>query len=428
MRVVSWRYVGRRHMRWLVCSVALGLVVVSCTSPERPHLSGQDAPLPEPAPGVVEGSSEDVELVGVIPERSFLGNPFAGDTLANLDVGGVDGTRLAYRFRAERSGQLASLRPYIVVNTSRLGYAAGTGGTVKLTIVADDGSGLPDENQIVARGEKVMELVDGHLPEPADTEEKRRQNYSAIPISGDPLIAGQLYHVVFEQIDPNPVENYVGLDLMYQLDTQVGPRPSLEDWGLSISDSENPWSDFTMRFGEQLYTPIMSIAMDSGYVFGNGYLEPFPETESHRPVDESSSIQVTFTAEHDFNSKTWWLRAMRSSDSGILEARLEWGDGQSEVIEIPVEEFPSGETRWVEWGWEHAFVAGEDYVLTLSGRQGGQLSLFPLREGAMYNFEPGSVFGGISRPSNGNGGFEGWHKDRSDDIFIHADIMMAWTS
>ena len=375
---------------------------------------------------LVVSSDEPVE--GSAPLLDVLGNPFSGDTLANLDVGGVDGTSVSYRFVAETSGLVASVRPFIVVDTSREGYAAGTGGTVSLSLVADDGAGLPDLDQVLATGQIVMDLVDGHLPEPADTEEKRRQNFSAIALDGQPVTAGEVYHIVFEQVDPDPVNNYVGLDLLYQTNTELGPRPSIEDWGVTIKYDDTDWQEFTKRFGEELYTPIMSIQMEDGYVFGNGYIEPFPEEESYRPVNEAASIRIDFTPVADFEASEWWLRALRISESGVLEAHLIGTDGTDEVVEIPADLFPTGEMRWVSWPWARTFSANVDYVLTLTGADGGAFSLFPLRDGADYNYEPGSYFNGISRPSDGNGGYEGWHKGETDDSFISADIMMAWTT
>jgi hypothetical protein len=373
-------------------------------------------------------ASSDEPIDGSAPLQTVLGNPFSGDTLANLDVGGVDGTSVSYRFLAEASGRVASVRPFIVVDTSREGYAAGTGGTVSLSLVADDGTGLPALDQVLATGQIVMDLVDGRLPEPADTEEKRRQNFSAIALDGEPVTAGELYHIVFEQVDPDPVNNYVGLDLLYQTSTELGPRPSIEDWGVTIRYSDTDWQEFTTRFGEQLYTPIMSIAMEDGYVYGNGYIEPFPEEESYRPVNEAASIRVDFTPVVDFEASEWWIRALRTSDGGLLRAHLMGTDGTDEVLEIPAEQFSTDTMRWVSQPWAREFSAGVDYVLTLSGADGGAFTLFPLREGADYNYEPGSYFNGISRPSDGEGGYQGWHKGETDASFVNADVMMAWTN
>ncbi len=363
-----------------------------------------------------------------IPARTFLGTPFSGDTLANLDVGGVAHTSVGYRFVAERSGVVATVRPFIVVNTSRLGYAAGTGGIVQVSLVADDGTGLPDLDHVLARGQIEMALVDGHLPPPADTDQKRAQNYSAIKLGGQPVIAGQTYHVVFEQIDPDPVNNYVGLDLLYQLNTELGPRPPISDWGVTVNNDDDPWREFTHRFGEELYTPIMSIAMADGYIFGNGYIEAFPEEHSYRPVDEAASIQVAFSPEEDFTASQWWIRALRTEDEGVLKAHLQGSDGTDEVVEVPAIDFSTGEMRWLSMPWARTFSADVNYTLTLSGEQGGTFALHPLREGEVYNYEAGSYFAGVSRPSDGNGGYAGWHKELSDLSFTNADIMMAWTS
>ena len=244
-----------------------------------------------------------------------------------------------------------------------------------------------------------------------------------------PVVPGEVYHLVFNQIDPDPVSNYVGLDLLYQHNPELGPRPPISNWGVTVRERGSPWEEFTERFGGQLYTPILSIHMDDGYIFGNGYIEAFPEPSSYRPINGDASIQVEFEPTEEFIATRWWLRALRATDTdqGVLRARLEGSDGLSEVIEVPASEFVFGNMTWIEWPWEVTFAAGIEYVLTLTGDQGAAFELFPLRQGTTYNFETGSVFGGISRPSDGNGGYEGWHKDQGDESFIEADIMMAWT-
>ncbi|MGI9611454.1 MAG: hypothetical protein ACR2QO_00995, partial [Acidimicrobiales bacterium] len=346
--------------------------------------------------------------------------------LANLDVGGVDNARVAYRFLAERSGTVAAVRPFIVVNTERLGYAAGTGGTVRVSLVADDGAGLPVEDQILAVGEIDMDLVDGQLPSPAGTAEKREQNYPSIPLGGQPIVAGQTYHMVFEQVDEDPVENYVGLDLLYQTTTDLGPRPPVEHWGLSVREEAGGWEEFTLTTGPKLYTPIVTIRLEDGYIFGNGYIEPFPEEGSYRPVDASNSIEVAFELDEAFESRQWWLRARAESGDGSLRVELTGDDGTSEVIEVAATEFVVGEMTWTSVPWERDFEPNVGYRLTLSVLDGGALSLFPLRQGTAYGYEAG-FFGGVSRPRNAEGELEGWHKDRSEISFDEADIMMAWT-
>ena len=221
--------------RWCVAAVvAVLLVVAGCSSDAGDERGGASA-VPNDGPIVASGGAHDDAPDESIPQQRYLGTPFSGDSLANLDVGGPDDGSVAYRFLAERSGTVSAVRPYIVVNTSREGYAAGTGGTVRVSLVADDGAGLPAEDEVLAVGEIEMALVDGKLPPPADTEEKRAQNYPSIPLGGQPIVAGQTYHLVFEQVDPDPVANYVGLDLLYQTTPELGPRPSAEEWGVSIA-------------------------------------------------------------------------------------------------------------------------------------------------------------------------------------------------
>lgn len=412
----------------LVALLALVVVLAGCSG-ERPHLGEGEGPAGDEVTigNVSSGGGMADSPAEVIPVRSWFGLPFSGDSLANLDVGGPDHTRVAYRFQAERSGVIESVRPFIVVNTSRQGYAAGTGGTVQVSVVADDGTGLPVLDQVLARGQLEMDLIDGALPEPADTAEKRRQNFAAIPIGGQPVVAGQTYHVVFEQIDADPVANYVGLDLLYQHTTQLGPRPSIDHWGVTIDENGNGWTEYTTRFGDQLYSPIMAIKMTDGFAYGNGYIETFSGSESFRPIDEESSIQVTFEPAEAFEAQQFWLRAIRTGDSGAMSLTLDGDDGTTAAIDVPATTFDPEDMTWIEVPWPVTLNPGVTYQLTLTGADGGAFAVHPLREGTTYAFEPGSLFGGVSRPSDGNGGYAGWHKDRSEDSFIEADLMMAWT-
>ncbi len=360
-------------------------------------------------------------------ELDYVGIPFGADTLANIDIGGPDELRVSYRFRARFSGEVQSVRPFIIANTERPGYASGSGGVIGVQIVADDGEGLPNLDVVLGSGSKVMDLRDGYLEDEV-FDVKADQLFSAIAID-DPvaLAAGSIYHVVFENLDADPERNYSGLDLLYQLNTELGPRPDPLEWGVTLSEEGQPWSDYTFRFGEELYTPVLSILMADGSSFGNGYINTQDGPESFRTVDDAGAIEVAPIQVHaPFTSSSWWLRAQRDSGEGAIRAVLTGSDGSTTETLVDVERFPTDRMGWVEVDWSVTFQPEVTYRLLLTSAEGGSLSMHPTREGTIYGFEAGSLFGAVSRPIR-NGEPEGWHRGENDDAYVYNDVMTAWT-
>ena len=138
------------------------------------------------------------------------------DTLWNTQVGGPDRLAVSYVFRAT-SSQIKSARFYMIP-TGYSGYGAGTGGTIRVTIEADQ-NGSPSGTA----------LASDNVPGTIDT------NAVATFASAAAVTPGRLYHVVFRNVDANPTQNYASVD-------------AAAWFGASTSQQRNPgWPNEEMR-------------------------------------------------------------------------------------------------------------------------------------------------------------------------------------
>ena len=196
---------------------------------------------------------------------------FVMDALADINIGTVKGLQylVAHRFRAPASGTIASIRPYW---TSGAGYAAGNGGKISVRITADDGSSGHLPNLTAAPlGTGVYEpgLVLGRhiFSSFSDT-----VKLSALA----PVRAGNLYHVVYENLAPNPSSDYIGVNHMVTVEKNGHPARWLQtsDWAALFAfrkafGAPFEWKDVTSNSSSGLYyAPILEVTMSNGLVFG----------------------------------------------------------------------------------------------------------------------------------------------------------------
>lgn len=199
------------------------------------------------------------------------------DALANLNVGVIRGHQYvaAYRFRATASGRATAVRVYWPVGT---GYSAGNGGTISVRIVPDDASAanLPNLNASpLATGLHSPGLMLGRHVLSSFNDEVRLG-------AGTPLVAGQLYHVVFENVDPDAASNHIAVNSIVTVQRNGRPARWLNptDWaslyGYRAAGSRTPltWVDATRNPDNGLYyAPILQVTLDNGAFIGAADIE-----------------------------------------------------------------------------------------------------------------------------------------------------------
>ncbi|MDO4685270.1 MAG: hypothetical protein Q4A92_01875 [Corynebacterium sp.] len=253
--------------------------VVCCSAAVAAGAQGSSIALAEPPEVVVSETATGAQLGDVKVENLYGPGVVTQTALGNTVVGVIDGKQriASNRFRASESGELASVRLYWPTGT---GYSSGNGGKVKVSLVADDGSAghfpnLSAEPLAVAYYEP--KLVDG----------AKQDDGPLVPLldfdTAHPITAGETYHVVLENIDPNPAENYISSDhsITHRDNGSPARWTDPNDWGSVIgyrnhldTDSDFTWKDLTKEgSGDNLFVPIMELKMSDGTVQGNFDME-----------------------------------------------------------------------------------------------------------------------------------------------------------
>lgn len=317
------------------------------------------------------------------PVPGFYGAGIGMDSLNNTRIGGPDKLSTSYRFRAATSAQLSSIRIY-VIGPSYPGYGAGTGGTWEVTVQTDDGT-------------------TAHAPSGTVLARTTMRPVETFPVISWPsparLTAGQLYHVVFRNIDPDPTANYASVDgiFMYKPTSPRQPRFSDIDWGQPLRSGSGAWSDRPNT------VPIMQLEYSNGVTDGLGYMEVW--VRSHKSISGGAKARQTITVSGSSRLvSSFSVRLMRTSGTSPLTVRLETAAG--ELIEqgtIPASAIALGtpgidgtrNSTWATYAFSapRTLASGKSYNVVLSAPSDTTYSIFVIREGTSYRFGPTTFFG-----------------------------------
>ena len=361
--------------------------------------------------------------------ENWIGTPFAADSLGNTGIGRSYSSKKAQRFLARYDGPITHVRPHYI-SEANSNYAAGNGGTIRMRIVPDDGNGMPNESIVL--GEAIFEpgLVNGGLPE-TNTFWKTQITYPLIALSAT-LVAGQRYHLTYENIHADPANNFLGINSLIHFNTtDIGPRPSILDWGMTRSNDGDPWEEYTDYAVGAIMQPILELRQADGRNWGMGYIESY--NGHSRPIENDNWIRTTFTADKTLSATQFWLRAWTVNSTGNLDFQLTGDDGSSESLSIPASAFvqagennTTNDAEWVNVPWSVQLDEGVEYLLTLTSSD-GYFRAQAIRDGTFYSYTPNSRFIGITRTSDDAGAtWNGWHLSTGNVGQIWADLQMAF--
>jgi hypothetical protein len=325
------------------------------------------APTPRPAQGVV----------------GVYGSAIGMDSLNNTQVGGPHRIATSYRFRASTSASLKSIRVY-VIGPTHSGYGAGTGGTWRVSVQADNGAS-------------------NHAPSGtilATTNFKPVDNFPVIAWRSPAILtAGRLYHVVFENIDPDPVANFASLDgvFMYQPTSPRQPAFSNVNWGQPMRLGSGAWADLSNT------VPIMQLNYSNGAAAGLGYMEVW--VRSYKSISGAAMAREAFTVRGSSRSvSSFSVRLMRISGSSPLTVSLKNSGGatidecviaaSAVAIGTPGDHGGGGHATWetCRFGSARTLVAGQAYSVVLSTPANTVYSIFVIRKGSSWGFASTTYF------------------------------------
>jgi hypothetical protein len=356
--------------------------------------------------GVQSDYTQSIPVAAALPVTpSFYGSGLGADSLANTVLGGPSLNSASCRFQTKYAGPLKGIRVFFIWSLVKTGYQAGGGGTIKVDLMADDGSAahLPtgpslatvSYGNILSQNDNYPELV---FPYPAA------------------LKGGAFYHLVFTNVDPAPQSNYVSLDSIYS-DAQTAPmQPSSSDaaFALLVRSGAGAWK---LREG---FTPTLELDYADGDTQGASYMEVW--SANPKLICANAQVRETFTVSGP--SRTFSkikVRLQRVAGTSPLTLTLAEADGTVMAQgTVPAASVLTGVPAWVTCTLplSHVLSTGVGYNLALSCPADTQYSAFPIRKGLDKGFAKNTCFpdGYAQFTTTGSAGWAGWDMWGTPDL------------
>lgn len=341
--------------------------------------------------GGQSGSSSGDPTGATLTGSGIYGAAINADALNNVTIGPHV---VSYRFLATHTGTVSAVHFYLIVHGPHAGYNAGTGGTLKVQLETDDGGSAHQPSGNI--------LGTYTIPQPQNP-------FPVISFSPAPkLQAGNFYHLVFSNIDPNPNANFVSVDNLYMEHplNPMQPAFSNENVATLIEDSPGSWSVYDFN------TPIFEFDFTDGGSFGQGYMEVW--VGAPEPISGANAVRETFTVSGGDKAVTSVaVRLARVSGSGDLTVRLEQADGnvveQGTIPSSAIAQSSSNYT-WATYNFSamRTLLNGEAYHLDFEAPSGTTYQIYPIRKGSGQAFQATTFFRDGHAEFESNGSWSGW--------------------
>jgi len=379
-------------------------------------------------PGVVVANVGPWLLALLIPlglhaQGICYGPGVGADALANTPIG-KSGIQVSCRFRANPGGVLRGVRPYLIWSFKRQGYHAGTGGTLKVELQADDGTPQHrPSGQVLARDIRPMGLVptsDRFFPLLA---------FDRAPV----LKPGAFYHVVFSNTDRDPEGNFVSVNALFlkTAPAPIQPRLPDQDWAMLMRSRANPaWAIRRTPGSAEGFTPILEIDYADGRAQGMGYVEFW--MGAPKPISGPASVRETFTVTGpERRVASVWVRVRHLAGAAPLGIRLEREDGgvlaeaASQGPPAPCTPTASlGGCAWVtaRFAQVQTLAPGKTYHLVLTAPAQARYEAFPMRKGSDKGFSDATLFPDGHAEFSSGGAWAGWEQWGKRGL-VNADLQ-----
>lgn len=336
------------------------LVTPSATTIPTPTPSATAPPSPSPTPVPTPSPS-------VAPSGTAYGT-IASDGKANLEIGPWGD--IGHRFRATTTSPAVSIRwPQ---RWGSGGYSGGNGGSIVVKIVPEV-NGKPGTVPIAVTGPYAR-------GNPGADTRFDLQTFSAT----GPLVAGNIYWAVFDNIDPSPAVNWISVNDLYAINAPAPRNPEQPDlavWAYGKPDGTG-WQSYSGGV-----SPVMDITMGDGTHAGIGFIETM--VAQWAPINGAASVRQRFTppaAHGPFTEIA--MRATRSVGTGLLTLKLACN---GTTLATGTSTVPVGiHVQHIATGWAKATVpaftipAGAACVFSATSPAGTSYEVVPLREGTNF--------------------------------------------
>jgi len=314
-------------------------------------------------------------------QAQSYGTGIGGDGLANTPLG-PQGCEVSYRFLAKHTGVLQQVRVYLIPDHA--GYAAGNGGTIHVTLNGDNGTSAHHPTSTVLASYWITNILS--LPSPS------RYFYLVKFATPPTLVAGHLYHLVFQNQDKYPAYNYLSVDSLYHAVPTSPNQPTISDTNQAVlmKSTGGTWAP---RAG---FSPIYELDFTNGTSEGVGYIEGW--VSSRQSISGSHAVRETFTPSSNVTVMAASIRLSRISGSNPLVVRLENSNGtlvhQGSISALDIPATSAGKPVWVKlpFGATYTLLAGHTYNLVFEAPSTSLYEAFPIRKGYKYGFRATTYF------------------------------------
>ena len=363
-----------------------------------------DVPVQQTKAIVSQPGSEGYALNSAEIGRLYGPGVFRQDALGNTMIG-INGSQeriVSNRFRATISGNLASARLYWQPGT---GYSRGNGGVIRLRLLPDDGSDAhaPDMS--------ATPLATAEFTPGSAAQGDRAIFADSTFTSQQPLVAGQIYHLVMDNVAPDPRENYISSNntITHSGNGRPSRWVSPTDWA-TLLGTRNAWSgggfswnDMTQSpAGGNYYVPILQLTTRNGQKQGSSAMESgavdpqriFTATASHpvrerfRPYSTKRVSGLSFATAASVGGSLRWriVQGNRELASGRISSGANYYGLQLKSARV-------GKVYWYDASFGAITLqAGQTYDVEFLPEGGSQWKFADFRNGSHHGFSSPVAF------------------------------------
>lgn len=310
---------------------------------------------------------------------SIYGPGVSGDALGNSSLAGPGGAiKTLARFRAEQTSPLTSIY-FAYLSADYPGYGGGTGGNWRLRLHDDDET----ENHFP----KTAYLASVDVAPAATSDNDKQVTFSA-PYT---VTKGKIYHLVFENVDADPITNFCSMNNWVRKSVDSGeiPHPKYPNFDLGTAYYYGgTWIE------RRNYLPLIQINYGNGQVQGMSYGEAsYAEPLTVGEINGGTKMvreRFTISGEEVVASGVG-IRVLRtaSTSTDLFVSLRDQYNSEIETVRIPVAEIMVGpaptygsapdewddlgaNARWVSVNFSGAYTleVGKEYSVRLSSSGG----------------------------------------------------------
>jgi len=342
--------------------------------------------------------------------RGIYGTGIGYDTKANLWIGGSERQKVAIKFKATTTSALKSVR---FVQRGGTGYSRGTGGTMTISVRADNGAGHPSTTSLAQRS---------YTPRnPGGAWEK----YDPVTFSRPAtLTAGKIYYIVFTNASTS---NYISVNSVYVYNAPTSPRqPMFSDSEYGLMYTSGSWGALARG-----YTPVVDLAYANGAHDGQSYYEAM--IDRYATISGASKMaRERFTVSGGNRTvRSASLRLRRSAGTSPLVMTLETSAGSAiESVRVAAARIPAsapgrdnGGAVWVTANFSspHVLSNGSSYNLRISTASGTTYTTFPVRAGTDKGIGAFAFSGGTGQSTTNRSTWRDMY------AYSHQDLQFYFT-